>query len=211
MHVKIRILLVTAGMLAALLGSAVAEPPRPARDEPTTRPNRPGPTSRPSDDDRDRRPPPKVSPERIRELMARMKTENADLYARLAEMRENSPGVFQRTMGRLDQYVRQLDALPAELQEVYRRQHADNVRVAELVKQIGETPDPQAKAALTTELRTVVARQFDNGQKIKEHRLQTLAAQLEALKVELQQRAEKRDEIIDGRITDLLGGKADQW
>jgi hypothetical protein len=209
MHVKIRILLVTAGMLAALLGSAVAEPPRPARDEPTTRPNRPGPTSRPSDDDR--RPPPRVSPERIGELMARMKTENADLYARLTEMRENNPVAFQRTMNRLDQYVRQLDALPDEMQEVYRRQHADNVRVAELVKQIGETPDPQTKAALTTELRTVVARQFDNGQKIKEHRLQTLAAQLEALKVELQQRAEKRDEIIDGRITDLLGGKADQW
>ena len=169
-------------------------------ESPTSAPGATQPTSRPA--------PPRLSEERIGELMDRMKTEQPDMYQHMQELQKTRPAAFARMIVDVDRSVRQMDALPPELRESFRQLREDNIRAADLVKQIRNAQDQTEKQRLTEELQQVVSRQFDNMQKKREYDLQQLTRRLDDLKHELNDRAARRSEFIDTRVKTLLEGRA---
>lgn len=187
--------LIALGLLAVLGAAVIAQDSQPAvRLHPTTRPARLEKADR------------QLSESRIGELLDRMKNERPEMYARLIDLRQNHPAAFIRSMNNLDEITRQLDNLPPELRGTYMRLRSDNEKSAALLRQIRDASDDSQKEDLRKELREVVSRQFDDTQKLKEFRMQQLSRQLDNLRKELDERAAKRDEIIDARMKNLEGG-----
>jgi len=148
--------------------------------------------------------PPAPSAERIEQLLERMKTEQPEMYEHLMRLRGSDRRSFRRAIAGIDRLVRRLEELPRELREVVVQQRRDRIARLRLVRQYRAAADPARREAIQAEIRRLVGRMFDADQKIKEHKVEQLARELEQLKADLADRASRREELIDKTVERLL-------
>lgn len=101
----------------------------------------------------------------------------------MEQLRERDPEMFE---------------LMQQEQELDRRTH----QLADEFRRLGET---DAREKIRAELTEVTGQQFDARQKRRELELRRMTEQLERLKASISSRAEHRQEIVERRVSQLLG------
>lgn len=86
-----------------------------------------------------------------------------------------------------------------------------NSNATELAEKIRKTQSDTEKAKLKAELRNSVKDEFEKKMEINRKRLEQAEKQLGEFRLKLDERTQKADEIIDGRVNDLLKDPGMKW
>ncbi len=148
-------------------------------------------------------------PARVEQMMERIRQTWPDQHRRLEALRHN-PRLFYPALTRTAHLLRETEGLSPELREAFARARADNVRLAELVRRYRATSESQRRQELRKQIEALVARQFDDTQALRQHRLDQFARQLDQLREQIEQRRQNRQQVIDARVEDLLTGQGRQ-
>jgi len=86
-----------------------------------------------------------------------------------------------------------------------------NSKASELAGKFHSAQNDNEKAKIKDELRNSVKKEFDSKMEMNRKRLEQAEKQLGEFKVKLDERKKKADEIIDGRVGDLLKDPGMKW
>lgn len=86
-----------------------------------------------------------------------------------------------------------------------------NSNATELAEKIRKAQSDTEKAKIKSELRISVKEEFEKKMEINRKRLEQAEKQLGEFRIKLEERTQKADEIIDGRVNDLLKDPGMKW
>lgn len=131
------------------------------------------------------------------ELMEKVRERYPEKYEKLMQLRQDDPGAFRHAMRSLHhQMMFGDDAKNPEMKQ--RKEH-----IRELMGEFKETLDEYRDAsekkqdAIREDLESLVAEIFDAKQEFRRDRLKRVQEKLQDLKVEISERDERRDELIE--------------
>lgn len=213
---KGRSIFIVMTLMAAGVMFVWAEPPAP-----TTRPARrlpfPPPTTGPGDrassqpTTRPGRRGRAMTEQQMAELLGWLQVNQPTIYKHAEELKKTDEPKFRAFMHGIAWLRADIEDMPADLQRRSWRIREDNVRVAEFLKQYRVAETEEAKAKIIPQLRNVLLRQFIDTQKLKEYQLELLSRQLDEVRRQLAERMDRRDELVDERLLNLLeGGDLDE-
>ena len=145
-----------------------------------------------------------LSDEHAREAMAFAKQYAPQMYEHLQRLEKENPARFQVMSRRVYQWSREVQQYPEELRPKVIGKYRANLDIYRAVADYRAGTDPAEKARLENRVKELLAERFDNDQAVKEYDLQRLAKQLEALKAEIENRRQRRADIIQDSFRQLL-------
>ncbi len=96
-----------------------------------------------------------------------------------------------------------------EFRNIVQEEIALERKSRELARQIKQEKNPKKKSAMETELREVVAGHFDVRQTRRLYELNFFEERIQELRMQIETRNEKKDRIVEKRLTDLIGTDED--
>lgn len=213
----------TIAALAALTLAARAEPPRADEERP------PRPVM--EEDELAQHPPPPGEMERsqppIQLLMQHWKKKNPEEFERMQKLREEDPEAFRAELTRKLQEARlerglhgerdggmgsrlmgppggDFEAMPPEVR-------AADDKVRELARTWRQTSDEAQRQTLRNEMQKTLGEAFDRREQVRRDRLAQMEKKITELRSTLEQRTQKRDEIIQKRLQELTEGDKLAW
>ena len=117
---------------------------------------------------------------------------------KLKKLNKDNPEAFREEMRK------RMESKRGEFEE-------QNSKASELAGKFRKTNDDNEKAKIKTELRDSVKEEFERKMEMNSKRLEQAEKQLGEFKVKLDERKKKADEIIDGRVNDLLKDPGMKW
>ncbi len=160
---------------------------------------------------------PELTDELIAEVLAVIADFDEVLHARLTAALETNPEVVR---GRLQNDLRRWMAaveLKRNDPELYELNVEDRRLSRETSQLVGEyvaarrAGDTEKMDAIKTSLESLVGEHFEVRQKMRERDLAQLEQRLEFLRTQVQQRRERRQEVIRQHLQQLFGGPADEF
>ncbi len=142
--------------------------------------------------------------DKVKEVLAFAKKHLPEEYKRFETLRKENPRQARRAIRRLWWLYKRVRHLPPEIQAAAVAKHRLNVAIFQTRRDFLRTEDASRKAELTKKLQTLLGKQFDNDQIVKEYRIKVLAQQLAELKAEVGRRKKDRSKIIAERLKRLL-------
>ena len=137
-------------------------------------------------------------------VMAFAKKHFPEEYERLEALRKENPRQFRRAIRRLWWLYKRVRHLPEEIQAAAVAKHRLNVAIFQTRREFLQAEEADKKAELTKKLSSLLEKQFDNDQTVKEYQIKRLAQQLAELKAQVEQRRKDRKKIIADRLKRLL-------
>ena len=98
--------------------------------------------------------------------------------------------------------------MPLEMQKLHETQARARVEAWRTSREYLAATDPAVKDKLHARLVELLGQEFDADQAVREYRLGQLEEQLKRLRGELKDRADRRSQVIDQGLQNLLAGKA---
>ena len=132
----------------------------------------------------------------LRGILEKIRRDDPAKFAELEDTRENDPQAFK------DAIIK----LAREYGERYKKGRDEVRKIMEVAQRYQASEDEAEKATLREELEGLVAASFDKQQDDKEAWINKLEADLEAQRVKLAERREKRDALIQERLETILQG-----
>lgn len=160
---------------------------------------------------------PELTDELVAEVLAVIADFDEVLHARLTAALETNPEVVR---GRLQNDLRRWMAaveLKRNDPELYELNVKDRRLSHETARLVGEclaarrAGDAEKVETIRAALETLVGEHFDVRQKMRERDLAQLEQRLEFLRTQVQQRRERRQEVIRQHLQQLFGGPADEF
>ncbi len=145
-----------------------------------------------------------LNEEEIEEVLDFIQTHWPEYHSRLLDVRENNPRRFRMMIRAAAHRMEQFEGMSEEEREARIRLSKVKVEIYRLSAAYREANNETTQNALREEIRQSVAEAFDLDQKLREYGLARLEAQLRELRKELQSRTQRREEIIDERVNDIL-------
>ena len=142
--------------------------------------------------------------DKVKEVMAFAKKRFPEEYERLEALRKENPHQFRRAIRRMWWLYRRVRHLPEEIQAAAVAKHRLNIAIFQTRREFLQTDDQAKKAKLTKKLGSLLEKQFDNDQTVKEYMIKRLEQQLAELKAEIKQRKKDRKKILTERLERLL-------
>ena len=189
-------------LIAACLGLAMgpvwADNPTPAED--------PQPEAeRPAEQD----PPPapagaQLSHAQEQELLEVIQRRFPHRYEQLTELRDSNPDRYRQVMARWYRRYEQWQAMGPDIQRLEMARQELEIQSTQLVQRWRQAADNETKQQVEAQLRQVLTKRFDIEHDLHAKRLEHMAEQLEQLRREHAERAERRSEIIQQELNSLL-------
>ncbi len=160
---------------------------------------------------RDRRAGDSDDNERLEGMLSLIEETNPEMHARLIELRENNPERFARAMRRAAPRLKELATLrehDPEAFELRRRELQISREIFQLLRRVaGAAPDDLTADMLEdiqNRLEVLLAQQFEIRIQLGQRHIERLEERLEKLRAEINNRLERRDQLIDDRAAELL-------
>ena len=119
-------------------------------------------------------------------------------FERLKKLNKDNPEAFR------EEIRKKMESKRSELGE-------QNGKASELAEKFRKTQDDSEKEKIKNELRNSVKEEFDRKMELNFKRLEQAEKQLGEFKARLDDRKKKTEEIIDGRVNDLLKDPNMKW
>ncbi|MCX6983323.1 MAG: hypothetical protein NT118_01040 [Lentisphaerae bacterium] len=116
----------------------------------------------------------------------------------LKKLNKDNPEAFREEMRK------RMDSKRSELE-------GQNSKASELAGKFRKAGDDNEKAKIKSELRDSVKEEFEKKMEMNSKRLEQAEKQLGEFRAKLDERKKKADEIIDGRVNDLLKDPGMKW
>jgi len=149
--------------------------------------------------------------ERLDEALSLIEETNPEMHARLVELRKNNPERFRRAMTRAAPRLREFARLREHDPEGFelRRQELQISReIFQLLRRVaGAEPNDLTADALQDvqdRLEVLIAQQFEIRIEQGQRHIERLEQRLERLRAEVDDRLERKDQLIDDRAAELL-------
>lgn len=211
---KLLFVTISAALIAALAGKALAGGPKPdepgrsvrrppepegdrAKGPPSSRSPGPGAFGPGSGGKRPRRRFKPLSKEQEKEVLDYLKKKQPELYKQTLAHREQDVSRYQRAIRWIWHSLERRRHLPEEVSDAYDVRQYSFVRMWRLAKELHEARDDATKKDLGKRLRVLAEKLFDADQIIRGHRLKLLEDQIKHLKEELKERAQNRSVVIE--------------
>ena len=121
----------------------------------------------------------------------------------LLQLKQDKPDLYPHVLGRLWHWYEEWQRLPDDAKEFAMTEQELKIQAIKLARQWQEA-DPKDRGPIEEQLRDVLRRKFDVSQRLREVRLAAMQRQIEQLRRENAERAEKRAEIIEEQLTRAL-------
>ncbi len=138
-------------------------------------------------------------PEHLDELHVVLEEEDAEAYA----------DALDDARDLLGDYLHFRDLEPG-LGDVFLRSRRLDHRIGEVVARVWEAEDEPARSAARADLRAAVSEQFDLDLKLEQAEVRELERQVKELRRELQEHNDRRDELVDEEVNDILSDDEDE-
>jgi YesN/AraC family two-component response regulator len=150
-----------------------------------------------------------LSPQQINQIMDFLKATEPDVYKKAEILRQSDPRQFAKLITEAAPNFARLERLRKTDPKLLHLTLQDLADTHESFKLAGELRQPglppSAMQLLRTRLRQVVTAQFDLRQQIRLHELNELVKKINELKAQLKHRETRRLQIIQRRMTELIG------
>lgn len=156
-----------------------------------------------------------LTDEQVEAALAVIKDVNPEAHARLIRAMEENPERAKMFIAHMYPRIRGMVDAREKDPDHYRDRVSDeqfnrlNGRLAHEARKAKADGDDQAAEELTAKLRANLEKQFEVRQRLREKKLETLEKQLELLRKEVAEHAEKKDLLIDKALADYLKGRGD--
>lgn len=131
----------------------------------------------------------------------------------LERNRDNRP-LMGRVLLRMWPIIQQVMEAGRDDPEVARaivQDHFIDIKIGRLVRNYSRTDDAELKEEIQQQVRTLLTEQFEYRQKIRQWRLERLEQELQRLRAELEERADKKEALIDREIERRLEERELPW
>ena len=149
----------------------------------------------------------KEQEEKLLEVLAKYRPQ---FHKHLLELREENPRRYRWALSGMWRWYQRFQRMPEAERKAYLKVQESRIKALRLVRAIGEEKDQQKVAKLKERLRQTVAERFEAEQVRFEARLVRLEKHVERLRENLKDRKQRRDEIIDEQVKQMLEGKPDE-
>ena len=151
--------------------------------------------------------PRELTEEQKAELTTYLEDSFPDTLVDLNDLKESDADKAKRGEMMLFFAYKATQELPEDLQDVAFGNMLGKYEIMQLAKQYKAAEDDETKEALKAELKELLDANFDGDQKLKEYHLDQMEARLEEARTKVADRAEKKDEVVDEQLEDILSGK----
>jgi hypothetical protein len=156
-----------------------------------------------------RRGPSRISPELEEEILAVLKEKRPRVYEQLNRLRERNSRRYRWVLSEHARWYRRYQNLPEPVQKAMLAQYDQRMRIYRLRKSLDNANLSESRIeTLRKELREAVGMHFDASQVIRKHTLSQLQQRLERFREEIESRDEKRDEVIERELAQILANPA---
>jgi hypothetical protein len=156
-----------------------------------------------------------LTPEQEKEVMGYLRENYQDRLGELMELKKNSKLLYMKKMTQAYREMRFLKDLKDQDECRYKRV-ADEKKLEKQVRMLVEdywqTGDTLKKDELRRAIWKLLSKIFDYRQMNRQEEIEKLESKLKELKDANEQRLANKDEIVETKLTDMLGGKPEmEW
>ncbi len=137
-------------------------------------------------------------------LLEWVKQVRPEHHKRLVVLKKTNPRLYWWAMRETIKLHRRTKSMPADLRDLMFQQQDLRLRAWRLAKEFRSTDSEQDKDRLRADLREVLARMFAVQQKVRLRRLAMLEQRIKLIRANLEQRAKRRDQIIEKKLQRML-------
>jgi len=148
----------------------------------------------------------RLSEQQKSDVLAFAKAHLPDEYARLQRLSRGDPAHATPAFARLYRLYLNVRRYPADVRDAAIDRHKVYREIYDTVHQLQRAGAPADKAPLLARLRTLLGRQFDREQVIREYEVKRLAQRVTDLATQLKRRKGERDKVIEQRLRKILQG-----
>ena len=156
-----------------------------------------------------------LPPAMEREVLQVFQDMRPEEYSRIIRLKESEPKVYRQELRDLAEKHQRILLIKKQDPEQYRHLVAEqhlNARTLQLAGDIQALQDGFAKQEKLAELKTMLYDLFEQRQFNRKQEIARLEEKLQELKASDQQREEKKDEIVQKRLNELLNQQEDlEW
>ena len=156
-----------------------------------------------------------ISPAIEKEILQVLEDMRPDEYARILPLKETQPVVYRQELKDLLEKHQRILMIKRHDPEQYQHlvaEHEMDTKTLQLAKEIQFLPEGSAKQEKIAELKTILYDLFEQRQFNRKQEIARLEEKLQELKTSDQQREEKKDEIVEKRLNELLNQQEDlEW
>ena len=139
-----------------------------------------------------------------REMMAWLKENHPEKFEHLLKMRSENPEEFRHQMGRMMRRMHHKKDMSPEMKEHHERMKVLSDEFAELLYAFKDASEKEQNK-LRGDLQDLAAEMFDMKQEGRRARLDHAKQRIVKLETEIQEREEKRDELIEEWLEQKIG------
>ncbi|MCU0645040.1 MAG: hypothetical protein MUC94_12360 [bacterium] len=151
-----------------------------------------------------------ITPEQEQEILERIKKENPEQAKELMFFKKEQPLRFKQFLIQRQHEFERLEELkerdPERFEQKKKEQFLEQ-QSRQLAEKFRASKDEKEKAKIKSDLSIVLSELFDLREKDREEEMKLLNEKLETLKSVLNERKQKKKEIIDRRLQELIGDK----
>ncbi len=141
------------------------------------------------------------------ELLKALDEESPDEARQLRKLKEENPRAYRWALSSAWKSYLGWKDLPGDVRKAHLTQARVRVEAIRVSRELLAAQDPAQKEKLRARLAELLGQEFDAEQKLREYRLGQLEEQLRRLRAELKDRADRRAQVIERMVGDLLAGK----
>jgi hypothetical protein len=186
-----------AAVLLVACGAAILSAQPAARD----------PASKPARPPRGEGPGPGLSEQQESEFLGMLEKTRPEEAVQLKKLKEENPVAYHAAMSAAWRVYQALKDMPPEIQEAHKTQLDSRVKAWRVSRDYLAAQAGPEKDKLRARLTELLGAEFDAEQTIREYRLNQLEDQLKHLRAELKDRQDRRGQVIEQNLQELLSGK----
>ena len=156
----------------------------------------------------DVRPAAAVNEQQEAELLGALADKRPDEARRLRKLKEENPREYRFALVAAWKQYQTWKDLPPEVQKMFASQQQARLDAWRVSRDFFSAKDPNQKERIRARLMEILGVEFDAEQGVREFRLGQLEDQLKRLRAELRDRADRRAQVIEQNLQDLLASKS---
>lgn len=147
-----------------------------------------------------------VSDPQEEELLAALKDKRPEEHRRLLRLKQENPRFYREALAAAWRAYLGWRNLPPDVQKAQQAVQQARLEAFRIGREFAAAKDDAQKQRLRSRLLQVLGQEFDSDQVVREYRLGQLEEQIKRLRAELKDRADRRTQVIERTVSDLLAG-----